>query len=147
MQILVHQEPGKKEVLANNLLFQNLVYKACLWKVGPTTRWVCVFKDPRPQAQSPKALSKKKRLQGWKDPNPGGLSCWYLSSFHSWYFVVHFISCSWFFKPWDTIACWYLWGESSFQGFLGGAGVRPSVGSSPRTHLELPNCLFPDRWL
>ena len=37
-------------------------------------------------------------------------------------------------KPWDTVACWYLFGESSFQGFLGGAGFRPSTVSYLWSH-------------
>ena len=32
-------------------------------------------------------------------------------------------------KPMETIVCWYLRRESSFQGFLGGAGFRPSTVS------------------
>ena len=34
------------------------------------------------------------------------------------------------FKPWETIVCWYLQGNHpSFQGVLGGAGLRPSTVS------------------
>ena len=37
--------------------------------------------------------------------------------------------------PLETIVGWYLRGESSFQGFVGGAGFRPSP--TRKTQLEL----------
>ena len=41
--------------------------------------------------------------------------------------------CRTTWKPWDVIVYWYLKGDSSFQGFLGGAGFRPSTVANPLT--------------
>ena len=42
-------------------------------------------------------------------------------------------------KPGNTMVCWYLQGEPSLQGFLDGAGLRPStIGPPARCQLSRP---------
>ena len=51
-----------------------------------------------------------------------------------WMDEIHFAPLK---KPWETAVCGYLQGIRPFQGFLGGAGFRPSTASHQRIRCKL----------